>query len=189
MDGFVLGIFVDEIINQCEFALISSEYLQESLKRLKNKGQWSPEDNNRCFYHIQSFLIAVAIISKILWPNQRKKKFRIRGEELRKRLQVHVNSPIKDKYFRNVFEHYDKEIEKWAGSSKRKNYSDMNISIGGFSAIPEMDPIDNMRNLDISRDGKNLTLTFHGDSHNLTVTETALKELLERAKILRPNLW
>jgi len=35
MDGFVLGIFVDEIINQCEFALISSEYLQESLKRLK----------------------------------------------------------------------------------------------------------------------------------------------------------
>lgn len=187
MDRFVLGIFVDEIINQCEFAFMSSEYLQESLKSLRKKGQWSPEDNSRLFYHIQSFLVAVANMSKILWPKQ--EKFRIRGEELRRRLQVPMNSPIKDKYFRNVFEHYDKEIEKWASLSKRKNYNDMNISIGGFSGALKIDPIDNMRNLDISRDGKSLTLTFHGDSHNLTATETALKELLERAKNLRPNLW
>lgn len=186
MDRFVLGIFADEIINQCEFALTSWEYLQESLKSLNKKDQWSPEDNSRLFHYIQSFLVAVANISKILWP---KHKFRIRGEELRRRLQVPTNSPIKDKCFRNVFEHYDKEIEKWASSSKRKNYSDMNISIGGFSAVPELDPINSMRNLDISHDGKNLTLTFHGDSYKLTVTETALKELLERAKNLRPNLW
>lgn len=184
MDKSVLLIFVDEVINQCEFALISWEYLQESLRK---KGEWSPEYNSRLFYHIQSFLVAVTNISKILWPKQ--KKFRTRGKELRRVLKAPMNSSMRDKYFRNVFEHYDDRIEKWASTSKEKHISDMNISIDGFSAIPDLDPIDCMRNLDISRDGKNLTLTFHGDSHNLTMTEPEVRELLERAKKLRPSLW
>ena len=65
----------------------------------------------------------------------------------------------------------------------------MNISIGMFSPEPVIDSIDNMRNLDISRDGKNLTLIFHGKSHNLTMTEPVVRELLERAKRLRPSLF
>lgn len=185
MDKFVLGIFVDEVTRQSEFALTSWEHLHENLDDWSS--DWLEEDYNRVFCHIQSFLVAVANISTILWPKQ--KKFRTRGEELRRRLQVPMNSPIRDRFFRNVFEHYDKEIEKWASSSKKKHISDMNISIEGFSAIPDLDPNDCMRNLDISRDRKNLTLTFHGDSHNLTITEPALRELLERAKRLRPSLF
>jgi len=178
MNKFVLGIFVEEIIDQCEFALMSWEYLQACLMKI--------EDNNRIFCHIQAFLVSVANISKILWPYN---EFTSRGEELRKVLQVPINSPIQNKKFRNHFEHYDERIERWASSSKRKIISDMNISVGGFSAIPDLDPIDCMRNLDISPDRKNLKLTFHGESYDLTMTMHAVKELHERARKLRPDLF
>lgn len=130
-------------------------------------------------------MIAVANISKLLWNE----KYRSRGEELRRELQVPMNSPLKDKHMRNVFEHYDENIRRWASSSRRKNISDMNISVNGFSAIPSLDPIDCMRNLDISRDGKNLTLTFHGEPYDLTIAGTAVRELKERARRLRPSLF
>ena len=178
LNKFVLGIFVDEVLNQCEFALMSWEYLQTSLLK--------EEDNSRIFCHIQAFLVAVANISKILWTS---KKFTSRGEELRRVLQVPTDSPVKDKNIRNVFEHYDERIESWVNSSKRRHISDMNISISGFSAIPDLDPIDCMRNLDISRDRKNLTLTFHGESYNLTMTKHAVTELQERARKLSPSLF
>ena len=179
MNKFVHGIFVEEIINQCQFALMSWEYLQACPMK-KN-------DTIRIFCHIQAFLVSVANISKILWPP--KNRFRSRGEILRKVLQVPINSPIQNRKFRDDFEHYDERIEKWASSSKRKIISDMNISVGGFSAIPDLDPIDCMRNLDISPDRKNLKLTFHGKSYDLTMTMHAVKELHERARKLRPDLF
>ena len=178
LNKFVLGIFVEEIITQCEFALMSWEYLQACLIKI--------DDNNRIFCNIQGFLVAVANISKILVPN---KEFTSRGDELRKVLQVPINSPVQNRKFRNDFEHYDERIETWASSSKRKIISDKNISVGGFSAIPNLDPTDCMRNLDISRDRKNLTLTFHGNPYDLTMTMHAVKELHERARKLRPYLF
>ena len=183
LEKFVLGIFVEEIINQCEFALMSWEYLQECLMKIGDNNLYG---NNRIFLHIQAFLVAVANISKILFPN---KKFASRGEELRKVLQVPENSPVENKKFRNDFEHYDERIESWAISSERKIISDMNISYNGFSAISNLDPTDCMRNLDILGDRENLTLTFHGESNNLTITMHAVKELHERAKKLRPDLF
>jgi hypothetical protein len=154
--------------------------------KLLRKVKWTLEDNHQVFCNIQSFLVAVANISKLLWN----KKFKSRGEELRKVLQVPENSPVKDKKFRDTFEHYDERVDRWASSSKRKNYSDMNISMGGFSAIPSgIDTIDCMRNLDVSRDGKNLTLTFQGEYYDLTMTKDSVIELLERARKLRPYLW
>lgn len=183
MDKFVLGIFVDEVIHQCEFALISWENLQIYLADLSR--DWR-EVEDRVFWNVQSFLVAVANISKFLWPIE---EYKSRGEELRRVLQIPMDSPIKDKRFRNIFEHYDEKIEKWASTSKKKHISDMNISIEGFSAIPVLDPNDCLRNLDISRDRKNLTLTFHRELYDLSMTERAVRELLERAKRLRPDLW
>ena len=155
---------------------MSWEYLQASLLK---------EEYSRIFCHIQAFLVAVANLSKILWNE----KFTSRGEELRRVLQVPTDSPVKDKNIRNVFEHYDERIESWVNSSKRRHISDMNISISGFSAIPDLDPIDCMRNLDISHDRKNLTLTFNDKPYNLTMTKHAVTELQERARKLRPSLF
>ena len=178
LNKFVLGIFVDELINQCEFALMSWEYLQACLMKI--------DDDKRIFCHIQAFLGAVANISKIL---ETLDKFTSRREELRKVLQIPKNSLVQNRDFRNHFEHYNERLEKWVSSSKRKNISDMNISVGGFSAIPDLDPIDCMRNLDISRDRENLTLTFQGETYDLTMTMHAVKELHERARKLRPDLF
>lgn len=157
---------------------MSWKYLQTCLMK---KGY-----NNRIFCNIQAFLVAVANISKILSPN---KKYESRGEKLRKMLQIPINSPVLNRNFRNDFEHYDERIESWASSSKRKIISDMNISCGSFSAIPNLDPTDCMRNLNISRDRENLTLTFHSASYDLTMTMHAVKELCEKARKLRPNLF
>lgn len=182
LDRFVLGVFVDEIIHQCDFALMSWSRLHAEVKETKD---WSEKDYSRIFCHVQAFLVAVANISKLLWP---KRKHKSRGQELREILRVPMNSSIKDKSFRNVFEHYDEEIETWASSSTRKNYCDMNISVGGFSAI-SVDTKDMMRNLDISRNGKSLTLTFHGDSYRLANTEIAVRQLHRTARSVRPSLW
>ena len=175
---FLLGIFVDELINQCEFSLISWEYLQACLRKI--------DDCKRIFCHIQAFLVAVANISKILKSLD---KFTFSRDELREVLQVPKNSLVNNRDFRNHFEHYDDRLEKWASSSKRKNISDMNISVGGFSAIPKLDSCDCMRNLDISNDFKKILLTFHDNSYDLTKTMHEVKELHERARKLRPYLF
>ena len=185
MNKFVLGIFVDEVINQCDFALISWESLQTCLLKLEKLNYI------RIFCHIQAFLVAVANISKILFPTDEKST--TRGEELRRLLQVPMNSPIEDRNIRNVFEHYDERIESWASSSKKKrralNISDLNLSIGGFSAIPRLDPIECMRNLDFSRGRELLKLTFRDRTYNLTVAKDAVTELQEKARKLRPSLF
>lgn len=171
---------MDEVINQCKFALMSWEYLQASL--------WEKEvSNTRIFCHIQAFLVAVSNISKILYPF--KKKFASRGAELRELLFVSEDSAIKDRKFRNDFEHYDERIECWASSSEKKNISDMNISVGGFSAIPSLDSIDCMRNLDLSRNRKKLTLTFNNELYNLNIIKNLVIKLQEKAITLRPSLF
>jgi hypothetical protein len=186
LDKFIVFIFVDEIIDQSVFSLIHWNYLTDIIKeKLLKKVEC---DNRQIFCHIQSFLVAVANISKLLWNKKGASGYR--RKELRKILRVPENSPIKDKKFRNMFEHYDERIDDWASSSKRKNYSDMNISVEGFSAISSgIDTVDYRRNLEVSQDGKKLILTFQGEYYDLTMTKDAVFELLERARKIRPTLF
>lgn len=59
-------LFVGEIQRQCNFALIAYEGMKTSLNEMK------PGDSNELdnfWYSVQSFLVAVANISKIIWPS------------------------------------------------------------------------------------------------------------------------
>ena len=55
-------------------------------------------------------IIASANISKILWPNE---TYKDRGVRLRKMLHISDNNILRDRTFRNHFEHYDERIAKW----------------------------------------------------------------------------
>jgi len=68
------------------------------------------------FQSAHSFLIHVANVSKLFLPDRSTiRKWpdaRTRGDELRRELEVTQNSPIKDRKFRNHFEHYDDRIQE-----------------------------------------------------------------------------
>lgn len=175
MDPFIKTIFLDEVKIQCEFALMSMNYLRGSLQRRD-----ITDIHTRImmvFHQAHAFLIHVANLSKLFWPDRKTiRKWpnaKIRGEELRKILKISENSPIKNRRFRNHFEHYDDRIEEWAVTSQRKNYADMNIMTpGGISGI---DIKDFMRNLDPNA----LILTFHGDSYDLIDAESEIKRIFK----------
>src|SRR2546427_584199 len=87
-----------EIERQCAFALLAWDDLQGAKYRA-----------NRVWYSIQSLLVAVANISKILWP--RKKLDEARGGPLRHHFGIRNDSVLKSREFRNCFEHYDEQLE------------------------------------------------------------------------------
>jgi hypothetical protein len=173
----VLGVFVDEVIVQCEFALMSMDDLREGL-------ELDRQDKKRVFYSAQAFLVAVANLSKLFWPGES----RLRGEELRKLLEIKEDSPIKDRTLRHIYEHFDERIATWASCSSRKDYDDMNISIAG-PLVPGVEPSDSMRNLEMSFDHKTFKLTFHDDSYDPIITEAEVRKVLEKARRFSLRLW
>jgi len=174
MEKFTRTIFLNEVVIQCRFALMSMSNLRAALRR---------GDTIWVFHSAHSFLIFVANVSKLFWPDRKtiykQPDARTRGDELRRELEVTQKTPIKDRKFRNHFEHYDDRIQEWAASSVRRNYADMNIMPPG--AISGIDINDFMRNLEPNT----LTLTFHGESYNLLDAESEIKRIFSRACTIR----
>jgi hypothetical protein len=59
-------LLLGEIQRQCNFTIIAYEAMKTSVKKMR------PGDNkelDQFWYSVQSFLVAVANISKILWPS------------------------------------------------------------------------------------------------------------------------
>jgi hypothetical protein len=152
-------VFICEIVTQLSFAEKFSRKLSVAKDSIET---WS------C---IQSILIAIANISKILWPSS--KQYIYRGEELRKVLEVKNDNLISDRKFRNHFEHYDERIDEWFKENKSALYIDKKIDF--FNRTPfdfqtfshrGYDPVTNI-------------IYFRGDSLDLNKVFCALKEIRE----------
>lgn len=135
MDKTLLRIFQREVERQCKFSLIAVQDLEQSLK---------VNDSDRIWYAVQALLVAAGNISKLLWPPMPLTPNR--GEELRASLSVKDRSPLESRTFRNHFEHFDERLEKWASSSKRRNFADSNV--GPLGMIVGLDGKDYIRNFD-----------------------------------------
>ena len=115
---------------------------------------------NRFWISVESFLVASANISKILWPSRPDKcsncKFQpqlphdvsTRRENLRTLLSLDDSSPIKSRRFRNHFEHYDNRIEEWTKEYENKIIIDSNIGPVDLVLIGEERRTFFMRNFD-----------------------------------------
>src|SRR5688572_23410288 len=93
------GVFLSEIVLQIRIAQRAADRLKATQNNFDQIETWSS---------IQSFLIASGNVSKIIWPRLKHKE---RGETLRKLLKVNEDNILRNRKFRNYFEHYDDEIQ------------------------------------------------------------------------------
>lgn len=126
MPSLTVFWFYQEIAHQCMFAKMSIEYLISCRTRTSN-------GLNREYYHIQSLLVALGNISKILWPIMKRgdKKGnelrKARGKELREALGIKHGSALESRLLRDTFEHFDERMDKWFGAADRWRFSDRNV--------------------------------------------------------------
>ncbi len=166
MDKQILRIFQREVERQCKFAIIAAEDLKTSLQAAHT---------DRIWYSIQSFLVAAGNVSKLLWPSN--PQIPDRADGLKQSFGVDDSSPLAPRAFRNHFEHFDERLEKWAISSKRRNFVDSNVGPTGM--ISGVDPGDYLRNYDTTKNA----VTFRGDDYNLKPMVDAIIELHRKASI------
>ena len=81
------GAFLKELIFQAELVSNANERLLDSVDEFNKTTLWSA---------IQSILISSGNISKILWPT---KKYKERGEKLRKLLKIDSESVLRNRIF------------------------------------------------------------------------------------------
>ena len=174
---FILGTYLFELATQCDFAKLSMAYLRFALEA---------KDLKLAFYSSHSFLNHVGNISKLLWPDvmtKRKIPESIeRGKELRRVLKISENSSLKDKTFRNHFEHYDSRIDEWVLKSKHHVYVDM--LIGPVETISAVDFNDIMRHFNPDT----FLLSFHGGTYDLVSAEKEVTELLNKILEISPKI-
>lgn len=153
---------ISEIVAQSKFAEKAAEQLAKS------------SDSVEVWGSIQSILVAVANVSKILWPAR--KQYMARGKQLRELLGVDDDNLLSDRTLRNHFEHYDERSENWLESSNSAVYMDSRI-----------DPFEPTR-LSLpqffhrSYNPTNQTLSFRNESIDLSAVLTALAEIREKCR-------
>ena len=106
------------------------------------------ETSDRFWLSIDSFLIAVANISKILWPSRPPKCDRckfwpelppkvLEERQSQNILSIDDSSPIASRKFRNYFEHYDFKIEELSkGTHHNTILFDSNVITGDPNNLP-----------------------------------------------------
>jgi hypothetical protein len=107
IDDQDLMLYLFEIEEQCRYASKAWKDAQSSDYDL----QW---------YSIQAFLVAIANISKFLWPVKKaSKETKGRCEQLRSRLSIEDDHPFKSRSMRDSFEHSDERLDEWIASPQR----------------------------------------------------------------------
>ncbi|MBE3125826.1 MAG: hypothetical protein IMZ57_09220 [Acidobacteria bacterium] len=115
--------FIHDLAEQCMFVRMAKIDLKKCLTS-DNYGL------DRPYYFLQSLVIALGNISKILWP---KKRFERRGIELRTFLEVKNDSALRNRDLRNLFEHFDEKADDWFAEEERNRFSDRGVgSIEGM---------------------------------------------------------
>ena len=158
------GAFLTELIFQAELVSNASQRLLNSEDEFDKTTLWSA---------IQAILISSGNISKILWPT---KKYKERGEQLRKLLNIDSESVLRNRKFRNKFEHYDELLDDFLEGRNTCHYTDLainpflNLSIG-TSCHRGYNTYDN-------------TLVIHGETLNLNDILDAVEQVKFKCKSL-----
>jgi len=156
-------VLLGEIVTQSKFAEKAADQLI----------QYS--DSDEVWGSIQSILVAVANVSKILWPSR--EKYNARGQQLRELLGVDDKNLLSDRTFRNHFEHYDERIEEWFDSNNSAVYRDFRID--PCEPTPWSFPQFSHRSYNpISR-----MLSFRDESIDLGAVLAALAEIRKKCRV------
>ncbi len=159
-------ILIDEIVLQSKIAQRAAERLRATHENFDLVETWCS---------IQSILVAVGNVSKILWPNE---KYKIRGEKLRQLLKVENNSSLSSRKFRNHFEHYDERIEEYFRNNAQGVYTDLAMNPSLRSGIFDDLPLNTHRGYN----SFNNTVVFRGETFDLDEVFVALENLVNNCK-------
>lgn len=172
MNGLLQMTLLDEIALQSQIAIRAFERLDMAIKNFDNIEIWGA---------VQSILVSSGNVSKILWPN---KKYRLRGEQLRKYLQIDENNILASRVFRNHFEHFDERVEERFNDSPTGVYIDrqMNPSLNKF--FDNREPM-----CQRGYNTFNHTLIFNGEILDIKEVIHSLKNLMEYFKINKLALF
>lgn len=119
--------YYQELAEQCIFVKMAKMDLKKC-RTTANHGL------NQEYYYLQSILVALGNISKMLWPV--KKENNIRGEGLRTALNIKDDSALKSRDLRNLFEHFDERMDEWFEAEERSGFSDRNVGLVKGVALP-----------------------------------------------------
>ena len=135
------------------------------------------EDINAVFFGLQNLLTSAANIAKCLWGQRGPKQVALASarQPLRDSIGVTDDSPLKQVWMRNHFEHYDERIDEWQVKSKNHNYNDLEL---GTAANSPFDEIDMFR----SYDPKTGNLGFWGQSFDTRAVIAEIQRILPKLK-------
>lgn len=124
------GAFLTEIIYQADLVLHAADRINNYINDLQDDTIDTP-DNIIIWSSIQSILNSSSNISKILWPYE---AYSDRGEYLRNLLNINNDCNLRNKYFRNKFEHYDEVLDEYFKKNNVSHYTDlaMNPNMSGI---------------------------------------------------------
>ena len=158
--------FVCEVHRQCKFALLAKEDLSVIVKQER-------PDLDRIWMSVQTVLIAVGNISKLLWPTN--PEYEDRGAELRALLRVDKESVLSSRKFRNHFEHFDERLEAWAAEERTLQFD---CNVGPIGMFGNVDPRNFVRHFDPD----NRILVFGDERYELGPVLDAASDLWARAE-------
>jgi hypothetical protein len=121
MDKCLEVAFLQELGGQCNFASVALDDMSAHGGKLVAGDQTA---GVRFWSSVQSLLMAVANISKILFP-----KNKPRGNYLQTLLGISSGSPLDytNRGVRDSYEHIDERLETWWNNSADKRRADYNI--------------------------------------------------------------
>ncbi|WP_230671065.1 hypothetical protein [Rathayibacter sp. Leaf248] len=117
----------------------------------------------------QRALTEVGMMSKVLWPVDRKD--RARGVLLRESIGVPLSSMLSDRAVRNALEHADERLQDWYNSSTRRNYTTL---IGPRSLVGGMEDSDVVLHYD-----ENHFLHAWGESVDMRALHREVRTLMD----------
>lgn len=173
-DEHVLTAFQVQVSSQCEFGLLAVELLNAALTAPKGTPQELVQ--RQVWFAIQAFLVAAANVSKLLWGSKRSDpEMQQKQDEQRARLRASLgvpdDSPLRSRKFRNLLEHFDREIEHWAETTRNRNLLDGHIGPPG--SVSGLNWRDHFRTFDPAT----ATLTIRRMKLELQPIATALEQL------------
>jgi hypothetical protein len=175
MDEFIEGIYLHELVAQCEYAVGSVNRMNQVLQN-----QGSPSE---FFREASNFLQHSSAASRLLWPpgsgNRReKKRAKKRGKHLRTKVEIDDGEALKNRALRNHFEHFDERLDDWAETSPHKNIVDN--MIGPRNAIAG----DSVKDQDFMRlfDPATKRLIFRGEPFDVQALVTSLTNIQAKAR-------
>jgi hypothetical protein len=189
LEDVIITLFLGEIRRNCEFALTAYEDILKYSQSIK-PGDY--KTLNRLWLSLELFLIAFANVSKILWPSKcnrcSKCKFLpelpqdmlARRQKLKTILSIEESSPLAFRTFRNYFEHYDSELERWVKKSESKIIVDSNIGPIESIDLNPNNPRAYMRNFDQYK----CILHFRGKEFDIKQAALIVRDLLNKTLIL-----